>query len=588
MIVEMKKISVLCASDGRDESLERLRELGVLHIVPVRQPGSADLEKVREQIQSASTALEALDAAGSNPENAKTAGKIEADEAVEAVHKIAREREQLREAVASLEKEKQAFEPFGAFDPADIHDLEQSGLIVKLYYVAGKACPPSPEGADLVELSRDSGGAYVALVSESEVEYEGVALALPKRSFATVDRELNQAREKLNAETRKLAGLTSLREPIKSLLNGLQTRAEFMEAAEGMGDAGEVVYLQGFCPVDKVERLHSASEENGWGLLVQDPATEDNVPTLIKYPWWVKPAKSLFGFLGIKPGYRETDVSPAFLIFLSIFFAMIVGDAGYGIILLSLTLLLRARFKDAAPEPFRLMTIFMSSTVVWGVLTANYFGIPPQSLPAILQAPRIEWLANQDNSMTFCFVLGAIHLSLAHAWNIVRYINKPKALSQAGWICVTWTMFAAARHLLLKAPFPMWAKALPIIGFALVLLGIALERDWMQLPTLPQDIIASFGDLMSYLRLFALGIAGVKVAEAFNDMAGMIGYGNVFTIIGAAMVLLLGHVLNIILCAMSVLVHGVRLNALEFSLHMGQEWSGFDYSPFGRENSEEL
>jgi V/A-type H+-transporting ATPase subunit I len=211
---------------------------------------------------------------------------------------------------------------------------------------------------------------------------------------------------------------------------------------------------------------------------------------------------------------------------------------------------------------------------------------------------RVDWLLDQDNGMTFCLLLGAIHLSLAHAWHALRMLNSPKALAQAGWILVIWFMYAAARYLLLGAAFPPWLWALIILGLTGIVRSVVLQREWMGFAMLPQDIIASFGDLVSYLRLFALGVASVQVANAFNTMAGeltvvtmglfnnapaeAVELGYLAAAVAAALIVILGHGLNLILCAMSVLVHGVRLNALEFSMHIGQEWTGRAYDPFRR------
>jgi V/A-type H+-transporting ATPase subunit I len=159
-------------------------------------------------------------------------------------------------------------------------------------------------------------------------------------------------------------------------------------------------------------------------------------------------------------------------------------------------------------------------------------------------------------------------------------------------------MFAGARTLLLSAPFPPAVYVLIVAGVAAVVGSVVLQKEWMGFALLPQDLISSFGDLVSYLRLFALGIASVKVADAFNSMAGSLStvimalfndapaaaveLGYLAAALVAAFVVVVGHGLNLVLCAMSVLVHGVRLNALEFSMHMGQEWTGRAYDPFRR------
>ena len=602
MIVEMKKISLLCVASDADASLEELRNIGVLHLGHVNEPKGEDLESNRRQLERARTALNLLDVAvknsrrkaakGSQHKAQAVAGTLDSAAAdiphiIDRIHSLSALAREFSERIDALNEEKSVIEPYGHYDPEVIDDLGRRGLTVRLYQVGARHTPQPPADTWVFPLAQDAAGQYFAVVGLHDFVCEEACEHVPHhRSLAMVEHNLKEALTDIEHTNRELLALAVYRPALLELIGALESRTVFLEARAGMGDGGKVVYLQGFCPVDLVETLRAAARKHGWGLVIDNPSEEESVPTLIRSPAWVRPAKALFDFLGIVPGYRETDVRPAFLIFLSIFFAIIVGDAGYGILLLMLTLWLRKKMPRAPAEPFSLMTIFFSATIVWGVITANYFGLPVDKLPPFLRTLHIAWLSEQDNSMSFCLMLGAVHLTVAHLWNAIRVINSPKAISQIGWIGITWTMFMTARTLLLGAPLPSWFAVVPAAGTAAIVTGVVLEKAWMNLAMLPQDFVNSFGDLMSYLRLFALGIAGMKVAGAFNEMAGMIGFSGIPAILGASAALLIGHVLNIILCALSVLVHGVRLNALEFSLHMGQEWSGNAYVPFAHSDAE--
>jgi V/A-type H+-transporting ATPase subunit I len=291
----------------------------------------------------------------------------------------------------------------------------------------------------------------------------------------------------------------------------------------------------------------------------------------------------------ILPGYREVDVSAPFLFFLTIFFAMIIGDAGYGLIFLTLTLLARHKMKTAPAGPFILMTVFSVATIVWGILSGAYFGLDP--LPAALKPfqdriPLTAWLAERQNIMGLCLLIGSIHLSLAHLWNAIRAINSLRALAQLGWIALVWTMFFLARAMMFGLAFPKLYVPIAIAGLVAIVLFMTppnkLKEEWINHAMLPLSVMSAFGDVLSYLRLYALGVAGFKVAGAFNLLAGGLGFDHVLTGLLAALILFASHALNVALSAMSVLVHGIRLNALEFSMHLGLEWTGFEYRPFRR------
>jgi len=186
--------------------------------------------------------------------------------------------------------------------------------------------------------------------------------------------------------------------------------------------------------------------------------------------------------------------------------------------------------------------------------------------------------------MYLCFLVGAIHLTIAHALIAARNVKSPVALSQLGWIGIIWGLFFVAGKLVLSKPFPDFGLLLLFAGMALVLLFANFQKNiakgaLVTLGDLPLSVIGSFSDVVSYLRLFAVGFATFIVASSFNSMAASAGAGLIGGLI-AAIILFLGHGLNIILALMAVVVHGIRLNMLEFSGHLNMQWSGKPYRPF--------
>ncbi|MCF8040167.1 MAG: hypothetical protein K9K79_12705, partial [Desulfohalobiaceae bacterium] len=337
-------------------------------------------------------------------------------------------------------------------------------------------------------------------------------------------------------------------------------------------------------------KLRRSSEKEGWGLFLREVTHADHPPTLIEYPAWVKPIKTVFDLIKVVPGYFETDISLPFFLFLSLFFAMIVGDAGYGALFILATLAAR-RFTPLPGHVFWLLLVMSGSTVVWGLLTGNIFGL--EALPAAFRPLQIEWLTGQDadrHLMLLCFVIGAVQLSLAHVWRFLLLLPGLTALAQLGWIMVTWSMFFLARRFVLLEQFPDFMYI--VLGSGLVLIAAfmrplrSIGRNWPEYVRLPLDLISSFVDLVSYIRLFAVGMATYAIAAAFNEMAAEVGSGGFFYGLLAACVIFFGHGLNILLATMGVLVHGVRLNTLEFAGHTGIQWSGRPFKPFVRSRTE--
>ncbi len=340
--------------------------------------------------------------------------------------------------------------------------------------------------------------------------------------------------------------------------------------------------MRGYCPEPELPRVEAAAKEHGWGTLVEDIDDPGEVPTAIRLPAWVRPIQALFSFTGVLPGYDQIDVSLPFLLFFTLFFAMIVGDAGYGLIFLALTEFGRWRMPKGPRTMFSLLRVLSIATIVWGVLTGTYFGIA--LLPHPLKAVQVSWLEDPNHMILLSFLLGAIHLSVAHGWNVVRLFPSRRALAQAGWICTTWTMFFLAREMVLGGAFPHVMVYVLAAGIVLIAAFMTpprlLKSEWFNHVMLPLSLVSNFVDLVSYVRLFAVGAATVAIAQAFNQMAVGSGVQSVVAGLIAALVLFLGHTLNILLATMGVLVHGVRLNMLEFASHLGMEWTGRPYRPF--------
>lgn len=332
------------------------------------------------------------------------------------------------------------------------------------------------------------------------------------------------------------------------------------------------------------------AKHHGLGYFTEDPDKPEETPTLITNPKWVRIIEPVFKFMKTIPGYDEFDISFIFLIFFSIFFAMLIGDAGYGIIFVVVTFLARRKFKKAPGEPFFLMYLLSGATIVWGAVTGTWFGAEGIAKLPLLNGLVVEKInsfapENQNFIIYICFLLGAVHLTAAHLMKTIKMINSLKALSQLGWIAIVWGMFFAAGKFVIAKPFPPFAGWILIGGMLTVLLFSNAGKNWAKgilatLAELPLSVIGSFSDVVSYLRLFAVGYATVVLASTFNNMAVGGGVHGVVGGLSAAVILFLGHVLNIMLGMMAVVVHGIRLNMLEFSGHLGMQWSGVKYDPF--------
>jgi V/A-type H+-transporting ATPase subunit I len=222
-----------------------------------------------------------------------------------------------------------------------------------------------------------------------------------------------------------------------------------------------------------------------------------------------------------------------------------------------------------------------SCAFVWGILTGTFFG---QSwLQNLGYQPLVPQLNDPYDMQTFCFFLGALHLSIAHAWRAYLKVPSLTAFADAGWICILWAAFFLARTLVLGAAFPSFGLWLIAGGIVLVVAFTYPQPGLLRtissgMGAIALSLVNNLTDVISYIRLFAVGLATLAIAETVNTLASGFGPGAVALVAGGA-IFLLGHSVNMILGLLSVLVHGVRLNVLEFSGHANVTWSGVAYDP---------
>ena len=601
MIVQMKKLTLLCLAHDRAATLEALRGLGVLHVTPVVPPAGSGLEDAREKAAGLRRLLEAIPSVKDAPPTGRDAGTV-----VSETSDLLEERKDWQERLAHLQSEVERLAPFGAFDPLAVKKLADKGVILKLYRTSAKAALPLPEGVAAQKMGVRKTDAYWALFARAPFEWAGADEQKMPEDISPEElcKEMARLQGALDASAQELQAAAGDRALLQSLLAEAEAEVHLQEVRAGMGAAESIAYVQGFAPAADIEAVRQAASGRGWGLVVEDPGPQDDVPVKLKPPRWAAPIKAVFQGINILPGYAESDVSTVFMLFFSLFFAMIIGDAGYGAIFMGLSFWARKKLpKDA----FHLLLVTSSATIVWGLVTGTIFGINPEILArAGLDKIQIPFLTDPDKSaqniMGMCFVIGTIQIAIGHLWNVVdlAMARKLKALEQFGWTLTTVFMFFLADSMVLNghmlgylhlseaAAAALW-KGLGyamVVGVVLIVLFMMppkeLKDGWFNLALLPLNLVSNFTDVVSYVRLYAVGTAGFAVANSFNNMIFPGGDVSLVGLLIGAVVAFLAHTLNILLSTMGVLVHGIRLNTLEFSNHKGISWSGSPYRPFAK------
>lgn len=584
MIVPMKKTTLLMQAKDAGHCLRDLRRLGVLHVEHQNLPQDKDIAILQEEAALINSSIDVLKQAGALEKYPKEQ-TISSDWKAAAKHlmDLWKRYDQLESYSRNIIHQIAEWEPWGDFDPLEIKNLAQKGIYIKFYQVPVKQINEFPDEVVVKNIFTRAGLSYCAAISHKPFECAFKEVPLPKQGLSTLKKRLIEDRQAAEAIKFEIFKSASFYENFLAIKKKLQKDIEFQQVLSGMGKDGTIVYVTGYIPFDSQAQLIAEAKNRKWAIVISEPLEDDNVPTLVRNPKWVNMIKPVLGLLGITPGYHELDVSTLFLVFFSVFFGILIGDAGYGLVYMLLTIWMqkKMRGKIGMKNTIPLFYILSSCAILWGILTGTFFG--QEWLLRLGARPLLPKLNDPKFMQTFCFFLGALHLSIAHSWRASLKFPALEALADVGWICVLWGAFFLARTLILGEVFPAWGKGLIIAGVALAVLFSHPQANILKaiakgLGTVALSLMNNFTDVVSYVRLFAVGLAAVAIAETTNVMASGLG-NSVPALLASIMIVIVGHGLNIVLGPIAVLVHGVRLNVLEFSGHANVTWSGLVYEP---------
>jgi len=599
MIVRMQKVWLVILESEKTEALRALRKLGVVHIETGSPRGDehARLAETRDAIARALNIVEKAKA--SRP------ARLAVDEAVALARQVIADTErnsELLQAEGALETEIERCRRWGDFLPADVSALGARGIPLRFFEVDAKALSRAEGPHEYMVLASEKGRALVAALGldhgVSSVPSGWVEFALPKEGPEALRSRLAALKAEGGAIAARLADASLDAPSLVVAGKVLDQDITFETVRDSFAVDGPVSYVKGFVPEKEAAALAKLAKDKAWGYLMDEPSGEDATPTKVENGPIVRMIDPVFAFLGITPGYNEYELSNWLLVYLSIFFAMIFGDGGYGLVmfLVVLALAIKAKVgKGFVPDVLRLFLVFTGCTIIWGAVTATWFSIPAANLPRFLVDVSIWPISSANpaaskNVQVFCFLLGAMQIGIAHIKNIIRDFPSPKIIAQFGSLSMATGMLFLVLNLVVDAkrfPVPSYTVWLVLGGFiASMMFGAyngSLVKSLLEgLRNIVPNFLGAvgfFADIVSYIRLWAVGLAGASLATIINGMGGGLFKSLVMAFAGAAL-LLVGHTLNMVLSALSVVVHGIRLNILEFSSHLGMEWSGIRYDPF--------
>ncbi len=588
MIVPMKKITIISVAHEKVGTISELAKLGVLHVAATDLFESEDRATINMAIETNARALSILSSIKSKatlaPEiDIKT---LSPEKKAEKILAIAEENANFAKDISVLSGKIESLTPWGDFNPEDLRRLNGKGVFVYFCEKNKSDEVIVPDGVQIHIVSETRSKTLFVMFSSSKLDESNIPLAELDRSKSLSQLVAEKAvlEENIKENFAKIAGMKIFSDEIRDAQMEFTQRREIAEALDAMKGKGNLSCISGYVPKRDEVSLKKSALQHGWGLVLEDAVLDDRfVPTFIEIPKIFRIIRPVFEFIGVEPGYDEVDVSVCFLFFFSIFFAMIVGDAGYGSLFLVAAIFAKIKFSANREFklPLNLLVVLSVSTIVWGSLSGTWFNIASDKLPAPMRGINaLTDSATKDGLIqTICFILAGFHLSLARIWKAIL-LSSLKSLGQLGWAAMIWANFFVVKGLLVDGGvFPNFISYLYGVSIVLLLFFYVNWKSLGDVFNFPFSIISSFTDVLSYIRLYAVGLAGCSLALITNEIGAMFFGGHPLLIIFGVMIILFGHSLNITLCFLGVLVHGVRLNALEFSNHMELQWKGFKYCP---------
>ena len=635
MIEPMKKVSVVILNKEKEDALKALRKIGLVHLSKI-EGSSEKLNAFKEYTGNAIVSESILGEIKLDKKAKKAKVTLEDSKVVELCRQVVTKSErkkQLLEEISADTTELDRFEDWGSVSLEDLDFLKEKGIKIAMYEIAAEKYSQIDQEIETILVNNDKKTVRFLIIGEDgrpeKLLPEAFEVPLPRISTKALEKEIKQDEAEIKDIEKFYVDNAKYVPAIAAFRKNLETDIEFENINAGMeheqtGTENDLAWISGYVPTADLEDFKAACAKNQWAVAYADPEDEDlEVPTKLRNNKFVSLIYPLTDFLGTVPGYHEYDISGWFLLFFTIFFGMIFGDGGYGLLVtvLGLIMIFKALFTGKKPAPLLgLVTLVGFSTVIWGLVTCTWFGLKPEQLPQWLTALSIKQISNAysdmiwtpfwkpdateglttaQNLQIFCFSLALLQLSVAHIKAMIRNRKSLKILGDFGallqlvgmyWVVLSMVVSSTVFSFTEKIyGFPIGLFEISLVGIGFVLsfifsnyegsIGKSVLESCKNIISVLLGVVNVFSDIVSYIRLWAVGLAGSAISNTVNEMAGPM-WGHAIMFIAFVALLAFGHGLNMILNLLSVIVHGVRLNTLEFSSHLGMSWSGLKYSPF--------
>ncbi len=580
MITQMKKYTFLVFHREYEAFLEQLRDLGVVHVTE-KAAGMADDAHLQELLVKADNARKLI--------------------AQGAPDQLLQEKAALEQRIAATQKEADKMAVWGDFSTERMEQLKAAGYTLRYF-----TCPKKlfQEEWGIVVAEQGATVYFVQVNNENEAPEGSQEQYLNQKSAADLQKDVEGLNGLLVAQNARIElwakeNIPTLENELKQLQEQIDWKRVTLNT-DSEAD-GSLKILEGFCPIDQVPALDAVLEKQEVYYQAEDPTAEDNTPIKLRNNKFTQLFESLTGMYGW-PNYGEFDPTPILAPFFLLFFAMCMGDCGYGILLMIIGVLIAKKklniemFDGLGP----IITVLGVGTTVVGFFLGTFMGIDlyqaewvPQGLKSVMIKGEVM---GYDIQMVLALCIGVFHICLAMVVKAICYTKQfgfKENIATWGWTLLIVGGLLVAILGMTILPAALFKGAIIAVGTVsalaiyifntpgrnpLINIGAGLWETY----NMATGIL---GDVLSYIRLYALGLAGGMLGAAFNNLGLMVMGGSVegaiwFQWIPFVLILVLGHVLNLAMSALGAFVHPLRLSFVEYFKNAGYEGKGTLYKPF--------
>ena len=603
MIARMSKYDFVLYAAQREDFIGKLRDLGLVDITTTGWEPSEEDRQLLLDIEGCTKAAEFLKAFRADGErcDAGAAAFASGEEAYEHYAAAQREAAAIRSEIARLEKAADELRPWGAFDVTRTERLAEQGILLHYFFTQrntyDKQVAEWSERYSISEISRSDSTVWFVVVAApgEEITLDAQEMKTPHMDIREAERRIAEEQSKLaalDAEFSRVAAseklLAEYGATLKERLQGVRVAATAQQEADGT-----LLVMEGWAETEtseKVDALLADYPNVVW--LKSDPTPEDDTPVKLQNNRFAR-IFEMIGDLYARPKYGTLDLTPFFAPFYMLFFGICLNDAGYGLILLLAGLFMLHKFRE--PGMMRRASWFATlcaiSTILFGGICGSFFGL---SLAEYF--PSIPFFDFQGKFFILSLVIGVVQILFGMAlniWTTTRCFGITQAFGQLGWFIILVSCMLAAALPMAGITIPGFTSgsvafyvALGLGAVLLLLLNNPKRNPLINfgagLWDLYNNITGLLSDVLSYIRLFAIGLSGGVLALVFNTLAqGFVpeGAGIVTRLLVMIPILLIGHGINLFMSTISSFVHPMRLTFVEFFKNAGFEMATRSFDP---------